>query len=132
MWEGRDEDSDWVRKFLEDKNELKNCGRLGSGPNDVRKIDMLGRVIELTHEGITWRGDPRHCDLLQEYFGMDEWTQVLIKNGYESDPEQRRSGRWRSARRFRMLAARLNSMAQDNPWCSFLQGRSAGTWQSDA
>ena len=64
---------------------LKNRGRLGFGPNDVRKIDMLGRVIELTHEGITWQG-PRHCDLLQEYFGMDDKTKVLTKNGYEHGP----------------------------------------------
>ena len=62
-WEGIDEDLDWVQKLLEDKYELKNRGRLGFGPNDVRKIDMLGRVIELTHEGITWQGDPRHLQL---------------------------------------------------------------------
>ena len=58
VWEGRDEDLDRVQKVLEDKCELKNRGRLG--PNDVRKIDMLGRVIELTHEVITWQRDPRH------------------------------------------------------------------------
>ena len=83
VWEGIDEDLDWVRKVLEDKYELKNRGRLGFGPNDVRKIDMLGRVIELTHEGIAWQGDPRHFDLLQEYFGMDDKTKVLTKNDYE-------------------------------------------------
>ena len=88
VWGGRDEDLDWVRKVLEDNYELKNRGRLGFGPNDVRKIDMLGRVIELTHEWITWQGGPRHFDLLQEFFGMDDKTKILTQNGYEGDPEQ--------------------------------------------
>ena len=65
MWEGRE---DWVRKVLEDIHELKNRSRLRVGPNDVRKIDMLGRVIELTHEGITWQGDPRHFDFAAGVF----------------------------------------------------------------
>ena len=54
----------------------------------MRKIDMVGRVIDLSHEGITWRGDPRHFDLLQPCFGMDDTTKVLTKNGYEDGPEQ--------------------------------------------
>ena len=44
VWEGRDEDLDWVQKVLEDKYKLNNGGRLGFG--------LFGRVIELTHEGI--------------------------------------------------------------------------------
>ena len=46
VWEGRDEDLDWVLNLLEKEYELKNRGRLGFGPKDVRKIDILGRVIE--------------------------------------------------------------------------------------
>ena len=88
VWEGRDADLDWVLKVLEDKYELKNRGRLGFGPNDIRNIDMLGRLIELTDEGITWQGDPRHLNLLREYFGMSPNAKVLNKNGYEDDPEQ--------------------------------------------
>ena len=84
---------------------------------------MLGRVIELTHEGITWQGDPRHCNLLQEYFGMDDKTKVLTKNGYEDGPEQvelRETELSMEERKaFRMIAARLNYMAQDNPWLQF-------------
>ena len=123
VWEGIDEDLDWVQKLLEDKYELKNRGRLGFGPNDVRKIDMLGRVIELTHEGITWQGDPRHFDSLQEYFGMDDKTKVLTKNGYADGPEQvelrETELSMEDCKAFRMIAARLNYMAQDNPWLQF-------------
>ena len=76
VWEGQDKDLDWVLKVMKDKYELKNRGRLGFGPNDVRKIDILGRTVELTDKGITWQGDPRHQKLLEEYFGMDENTKV--------------------------------------------------------
>ena len=108
VWEGRDEDLDWMREVLEDKYELES--REGFGPNDVRKIDQLGRVTELAHEGIAWRGGPRHCDLMQKHFGMDDKTKVLTKNGYEGDPEK---GELRETelsveecKVFRMLAAR--------------------------
>ena len=116
-----------VQKLLEDKYELKNRGRLGFGPNGVRKIDMLGRVIELTHEGITLQGDPRHFDLMQEYFGMDDKTKILTKNGYEDGPEQVQLREtelsMEECKAFRMIAARLNYMAHP-------QRRSTGTWPS--
>jgi hypothetical protein len=65
VWEGREEDLDWILKVLEREYELKNRGRLGFGPKDVRKIDILGRVIELTDQGIKLSGDPRHQQLLE-------------------------------------------------------------------
>ena len=123
VWEGRDKDLDWVLKVLENKYELKNRGRLGFGPKDVRKIDMLGRIIELTDEGIAWQGDPRHQKLLEEYFGMDASAKVLSKNGYDEEPEQgeqpEKELTAEECKAFRMLAARLNYMAQDNPWLQF-------------
>ena len=87
-WERTDEDMDCVLKVLGGKYELKNRGRQGFGPKGVRKIDMLGRIIELTQEGITWQGDPRHFDLLKEYFGTDDNSKGLSKKGCEDDLEQ--------------------------------------------
>ena len=87
VWVGLDDDLDWVLKILEGTYELKNRGRLGLDENDVRKIDMLGRIIEIDEDGITWRGDPRHLELLKEYFGMNDNTKVLTKNGYDDDGE---------------------------------------------
>ena len=84
---GLDEDLDFVLKVLRGRYEVKNRGRLGKGPGDVRKIDVLGRNIEVTECGITWEGDPRHRDLLEKHFGMNESTKVLTKNGYPEDLE---------------------------------------------
>ena len=123
VWEGRDRDLDWVLKILESKYELKNRGRLGFGPKDVRKIGVLGRIIELTDNGITWQGDPRHQKLLEEYFGMGQDTKALSKNGYDEGPEQGEQSEVEltveEGRAFRGLAARLSYMAQDNPALQF-------------
>ena len=116
--EGRDKDLDWVLEILSKVYELKNRGRLGFGPNDVRKIDILGRVVELTEQGIVWKGDSRHQQLLEEHFGMKADTKVLNKNGYEDDPQAEEDKNEElsaeEGKVFRMLAARLNYMAQDN------------------
>ena len=85
IWEGCDDDLVLVLKVLEKEYKLKNRRRLGPDPNDVRKIDMLGRIIEYTDEGITWSGDPRHQKLPEDYFGMDNSTKVLNKNGYDEN-----------------------------------------------
>ena len=84
---------------------------------------MLGRTIELTDDGISWSGDSRHQRKLEEYFGMDKDTKILSKNGYdenevEDDVEDHELTR-EECKAFRMLAARLNYMAQDNMWLQF-------------
>ena len=92
------------------------------GPKDVRKIDMLGGVIELTEEGLTWEGDPQHQRLLEEYFGMAETTKPLNKNGYEEDErrlEEDHELTKEESKEFRMLAARLNYMSQGNVFLQF-------------
>ena len=125
VWVGLDDDLSWVLKVLENAYELKNRGRLGLDEGDLRKIDILGRIIEINDEGITWKGDPRHLDILKGYFGMNDRTKALTKNGYDDDREQ--GGRAEEddeltgveCKNFRTLAARLNYMAQDNPTIQF-------------
>ncbi len=73
---GLDKDLDFLLKVLRSRYEVKDRGRLGKGPGDVQKIDMLGRNIEITGGGITWEGDPRHGDIMEKYFGMDDSTKV--------------------------------------------------------
>jgi hypothetical protein len=123
VWEGRDEELDWILHLLSTEYELKNRGRLGFGPKDVRKIDILGRVVELTEKGIKWSGDPRHQQLLEDHFGMKSDTKVLNKNGYDDEPQQNDDANeeldQEEGKVFRGLAARLNYMAQDNMLLQF-------------
>ena len=46
----------WIRCRNCCRTSTEKPRQIGVGPSDVRKIDMLGRVIELIHEGITWQG----------------------------------------------------------------------------
>jgi hypothetical protein len=59
-----------------------------------------------------------------EHFGVKDHTKALTKNGYEDDRDQE----WQDdvdelapeeCRKFRMLAARINYMAQNNPMLQF-------------
>ena len=82
VWERIDEDVDWVLMVLKGKYELKSRDRPGFRPKDVRKIDMVDVIMELSQEGITWHGVLRHFDMLKEYFGVDDNTKRLSKNVY--------------------------------------------------
>ena len=85
---------------------------------------MLGRTIQLHEWGISWEGDSRHKKELEEYFGLDKSSKVLVKNGYRDDEakgghdqEEELIGEERRA--YRALAARLMYVGQDNPGVQF-------------
>ena len=52
---GLDIDLDFVLKLQGSPYEIKNRGRLGRGSKNVQTIDMLGRTIKITKEGISAR-----------------------------------------------------------------------------
>lgn len=109
---GIDEDLYYVFGVLQSQCELKNCGKLGNGDNYIKKVDMMGRVIEIEPDGISWDGNQRHQVLLEEYSGMGGRTQTLTKNGYigeaNGDEGEDVALADEDASAFRMLAASLN------------------------
>ena len=76
---GVDEELDFVLALLQEHYEIKNRGRLGSGPKDVKEIDILGRKLQLHEWGISWEADPRHRKILMEHFGLDDESKALGK-----------------------------------------------------
>ena len=120
---GLDVDLDYILEVLQANCELKNRGRLGSGDEDAKVIDMLCRKLRWYDWGLTWQASSHHKTLLMEYFGMKENVKVLSKNGYKDDPAK---GGFEEQvldkdemKTFRMLAARLNYIAQDDPTVQF-------------
>ena len=120
---GLDVDLDYIVWVLRANHELKSRGRLGSGDEDAKVIDMLGRKLRRYDWGLTWQASSRHKTLLMEYFGMKDNFKVLSKNGYKDDPAK---GGFEEQvldkdemKAFRMLAARLNYIAQDDPTVQF-------------
>ena len=85
VFTGVDEALDVVLKLLRDNYEIKDRGRLGSGPKDVKVIDILGQRVRLHDWGLSWEADSRHRLMVMEYFGLDEGSKVLSKNGYKAD-----------------------------------------------
>ena len=52
--------------------DLKLRGRLGHGPDDLREIRLLNRVIRLDDSGLRYEADPRHAELLGRALGLEE------------------------------------------------------------
>ena len=82
---GVDEELDYILGVLKGQYELKDRGRLGSGANDKKEIDLLGRKIRWYEWGLTWEGDCRHRKMMMDYFGMDQNSKTLARNGYKDD-----------------------------------------------
>ena len=120
---GLDEDLDFVEDLLKDRYGIKLRGRLGSGEKDKKMIDMLGRKIKLHAWGITWEGDDRHRKLIMDHFGLDGDSKFLKKNCYKEEEDGREKTPQKLNRQeckvYRMLAARMNFMALDNPVIQF-------------
>ena len=49
-----DKELDFVLSVLEEHHELKDRGRLGSGENGKKEVDLLGRKIRWHEWGLTW------------------------------------------------------------------------------
>ncbi len=116
---GLGEDLDFVDRVLKEHYELKVRGRLGSGEKDRREIDILGREIRWHEWGLAWEGDDRHRKLVMEHLGLDETSKVLMKNGCKEDETKEEKEPQKldpqECKAYRMLAARMNFMSQDNP-----------------
>ena len=61
---GLDVDLDFSLQILQANYELKKRGRLGSGDEDAKEIDMLGRKLRWYDWGLTWQAGSRHKALL--------------------------------------------------------------------
>ena len=121
---GLDEDLEFAREVLAKHYEIKVRGILGFGPKDVREVENLGRVIRLHDWGISSKGDARHKGMIMKHFGLNEKTKILTKNGYKDEVEDGKEAVREKMSKdeitaYRMLAARLNYMSQDDPVIQF-------------
>jgi hypothetical protein len=111
---GRDADLKWIAEELGNKILLKKVGVLGGGPNDVREMRVLNRVLRWESWGIAYEADPRHAELLIQALGDRAQSRVApgVKSGSgptaDSDPLP-----WDAVRLFRACAARANYLGLD-------------------
>ena len=116
---GADKELDFVMIVLKEHYELKDRGRLGSGENDRKEVDLLCRKVRWHEWCLTWEGDERHRKMVINFFGMDENSEEVDKNGFKEDDVKDATDSEeldiQECTSYRMLAARLNFTAQDNP-----------------
>ena len=107
---------DWFEDKLEAKYELKKGGRLGPGPEDVKELTVLNRVIRWTDSGVEYEADPRQCERLLEGLGLDDGCTSTATPGLKPIIEQLKDDQPLDVEghtEFRALAARANYLAQD-------------------
>ena len=97
--------------------DVRVRGVLGSGKRDVHEIEMLGRNLTWTEEGLEYEGSDKHRRALLEGLGLNEESKAvnsaavkLEEIGQEEDTEVLDAS---EAKRFRSLAATLNYMSSD-------------------
>ena len=68
---GSDADLDWFENEIK-KFEVTVRGRLGPGPDDVKSIRILNRIVEWSIDGLWHEADQRHAEIFVKELGMDQ------------------------------------------------------------
>ena len=68
----------WYEDALSHKFEIKRRGHIGEGPNCVKEIRILNRILRLTDQGLRYEADPRHAELLVQALDL---TKSVITPG---------------------------------------------------
>lgn len=93
VFTGLDGDLNFALAVLQKHYEIKNRGRLGSGPKDVQEIDILGRMVRLQDWGLSWEADGRHRRMIMEHFGLDDESKASARTDTRMKPRRRGSSR---------------------------------------
>ena len=117
-----------VRERMESWFEIKVRAILGPGDKDDKEVVILGRRVRWTPKGIEYEADPKHRQIVLEYFGFQEGSRALGVNGDREEREEEGDSEplgKEEAKAYRGLAARLNYMSLDCPDLQF--GNKAGS-----
>jgi hypothetical protein len=111
---------DEVKAGMHKRFLLKELGRLGGGPSELRELRVLNRVVRWTPAGLKYEADPRHAEILVR--GVAGAERALSAPGThskdyegpgEAGPEEALPAAVASL--FRSFAARANYLAMDRP-----------------
>eukprot|EP00973_Karenia_brevis_P041123 5690306-Karenia_brevis.AAC.1 len=75
---------------MEEWYEIKVRAILGPGKKDDKEVVILGRIVRWTERGIEYTADPKHRQIVLEYFGFSEESKGLGVNGDRED----KMGEW--------------------------------------
>jgi hypothetical protein len=85
---GYENDLDEIEAKMSSWYDIKVRGRLGDGPEDVKKIDILNRSITWTGEELVYRADPKHAEIIMKEIGLDDDSKGLSRPAEKEVEEQ--------------------------------------------
>ena len=85
---GSEDNLDWYEDELRKSFEIKVRGRLGEGCEGVQQLWILNCIISLSEEGLTYKADPRHIDLLMSSLNLAESNAVSSPGVKPSDRDE--------------------------------------------
>ena len=112
---GLDDELDEMCVLMRDWYEIKVRGRLGEDSEDDKDIVILNRRLEVAEDGLLYRADPKHVQILVKELGLEAESKgtdaaSARDEGKEDDGNVLDK---MDATKFRALAARANYLAQD-------------------
>ena len=102
--------------------EIKDRGILGGDEGDKQEMVILGRMVRWTPDGIEYEADPKHRELILEFFGFCDKSKRSKYNGLKEDREEIDGDEAlpkTEATEFRGVAARANYLSLDCPDLQF-------------
>ena len=60
----------WFRKMIKSRFEAKFRGMLGPSNKDDSEVTILNRTVTWGKDGITYKADPRHVEIIIEDLGL--------------------------------------------------------------
>ena len=125
---GKHQDLVAIRKWMESWCEIKFRGIMGTGSEDVKEREILGRILRRTAGGLELEADEKHRRILMERCGLEEESNhaeapMAEAEGGAPEPAKPDQGErdddgggelapW-EASWYRAMVARANYLAQD-------------------
>ena len=75
-----------LRRWMETWCEIKFRGIMGSGPRDIKVLDILGRRLRRTKDGLEYRADAKHRKIILKEMGMDESSNAVVSPLVKEEP----------------------------------------------
>ena len=68
---------DKYERGMADSFECKFKGRLGHGPDDLKEMRVLNRIVRVTDSGLRYEADPRHAEMLARALTLENCRHMV-------------------------------------------------------
>ena len=108
-----------------------------AGSEDVHEIEILGRNLTWTEEGLEYEGSDKHRQALLEGLGLNEESKAVNSAAVKPEETDTEMLDASETKRFRSLAATLNYMSSDRSdvqyaakeVCTKMANPTRGSWK---